>query len=193
MSLATVHDWLLKSWLGLLATAVIGAFCYAVISKLLGRFLGWFTNTIPSIARSASRRTTVLRIERLKQNHNNTYVLLNTIVYECALSGIMLGVLIFLCIPISAMEADWKRRAYHLDPHLVATALLFFMIFNCLGAISVCLFQACSALLMLYRDLKNYDSTMEKLQAHLKDLDARDGRASHSLHTGRSDGPTPEG
>jgi len=180
MSIDEIHDWLLKSWLGVLATAVIGAFCYALFSRLFGRFLWWFTNTIPATVRSLSRQTTMFRIDELKLAHNNTYMLLNAVVSELSMFGLRTAIALIICIPLSAVERHFLpiHVIYHADPHIISVATLYlYLIFNAFGMITASLAQSSLTLFRLSRGLRNFDSTMERLKLHLKDLDVRDGRA----------------
>jgi hypothetical protein len=184
MSIATIHDWLLRSWFGVLATAVIGAFCYAVISKMLGSFLGWLVTTIPATVRSLSRQSTMLHINELEEIHNNTYVLLRTLIGELGQFAMKLGVAIFLCVPVSLVEGHYFTRhlSYQVDHRVTGLAFSsLILIANVVGTSAIALVQTSLRLWRLSADLMDYESAIERLRLHLRDLDTRDGRVTTDI------------
>jgi hypothetical protein len=167
-----LHDWLMRSWFGVLTTAIIGGIATIVLWNLSARFVGWFATTVPATYRTLSYQATISRINYLRRIENDSYQLTLALIFELVNFSVRVIVGSLLMMPMVAYEVHTDARL-RLHPEMKLSIFVFVMAASLVIVVLVSLSVTAVTLLRLYQSLRSFDGTLQRLQRHLIELEAR--------------------
>ncbi len=167
----TISDWLVKTLFGLLLIAVVGCAIFAVLWKPLRCFLNWFVNVVPPTFRSLSRKATEQQIVRLERLNNDCYQIILEVILQ---SGIgLFNCVVYCFVVFLAMSALYHLYIPFIHRDIRSTFVLASLNFSFRPGLVISMGFLAASLTGLYRDMHNYDMTMQKLNRHIAELDAK--------------------